>query len=435
MSQSKEIRVCIDVGSVNHYVAIGLSTGERIEEFHLSHNQEGIDQFFYRLEKLQNKYQLPISVAMESYNGYARPIDSMVLDKGYKLLNVNNLKLARFKEIFPGPAKSDPIDAWMMFDLFNMGDRLPMAKNILQEVGEIPEVNKKLKFLTRRRDVLVIEKASIANRLQGDLLAIAPGILSITKSISNRWFLNFLTAKEDIRQLSRMQRKTILKVKGVGKNYADSVQKWQKSAIFSPDVSWMIGTIYLDARRLLELIEETERLEKIIDELIPESKIASLIKTIGGFGTICSAVLAGEIGTQDRFKSEASLALYIGMAVLDNKSGKYNGTRNPRNINKRAKRAMMIGVDRHRKTSEESKKYFEKKRINDGKKHNQAIRALGRFMVRVIWSMLKQNRSYQLRGNQEPTIIDNSKEDSVKISKEAFETINQKVFEENKIVA
>ncbi len=112
MSQSNtEIRVCIDVGSEHHYVAIGLSTGERIEEFSLTHNPEGIDQFFQRIERLREKYQLPISVAMESYNGYARPIDSMVLDKDYKLFNVNNLKLARYKEIFPGPAKSDPIDA------------------------------------------------------------------------------------------------------------------------------------------------------------------------------------------------------------------------------------------------------------------------------------------------------------------------------------
>ncbi len=283
-----------------------------------------------------------------------------------------------------------------------------MAKNILQEVGRIPEVNKQLKFLTRRRDVLVIEKGSISNRLQSDLLAIAPGILSITGSMDNRWFLNFLTAKKDVRELSRMQRKTLLKIKGVGKGYADSIQKWQKTAIFSPDASWMCGTIYRDVRRLLELVEETERLEKIINDLIPESEIASLIKTIDGFGTICSAVLAGEIGTINRFKSEASLALYLGMAVLDNKSGKYNGTRNPKNVNKRTKKSMMTGIDHHRKLSSESKKYFEKKRINDGKKHNQAIRALGRVMARVIWSMLKQNRPYQSRESQKIIIVDHS---------------------------
>ena len=40
--------------------------------------------------------------------------------------------------------------------------------------------------------------------------------------------------------------------------------------------------------------------------------------------------------------------------------------------------------------------YYEKKRVQ-GKTHNQAIRALGRQLVRVIWSMPKQHRDYQLR--------------------------------------
>jgi hypothetical protein len=38
---------------------------------------------------------------MEGYNGYARPLDGLVRQRGYRLYNINNLKLARFKEIFP----------------------------------------------------------------------------------------------------------------------------------------------------------------------------------------------------------------------------------------------------------------------------------------------------------------------------------------------
>jgi hypothetical protein len=44
----------------------------------------------------------------------------------------------------------------------------------------------------------------------------------------------------------------------------------------------------------------------------------------------------------------------------------------------------------------ESKVYYEKKRA-EGKSHNQAVRALGRHLVRVIWSMLKNGRDYELR--------------------------------------
>jgi len=44
---------------------------------------------------------------MEGDNGYARPLDRLVQARGYRLYNINHLKLARFKEILPGAAKTD----------------------------------------------------------------------------------------------------------------------------------------------------------------------------------------------------------------------------------------------------------------------------------------------------------------------------------------
>jgi hypothetical protein len=43
----------------------------------------------------------------------------------------------------------------------------------------------------------------------------------------------------------------------------------------------------------------------------------------------------------------------------------------------------------------ESRAYYDKKRAQ-GKSHNQAIRALGRHLSRVIWSMLKHDRDYSI---------------------------------------
>ena len=114
-----------------------------------------------------------------------------------------------------------------------------------------------------------------------------------------------------------------------------------------------------------------------------------------GFGHVTIAELAGEIGTIERFENESSLALYLGMANLDNSSGKQKGSKAPKQVNERAKSAMMIAVDRHRKYVPQSQKYYEKKRT-EGKKHNQAIRSLGRHLCRVIFKMLKENRGYFL---------------------------------------
>lgn len=89
-----------------------------------------------------------------------------------------------------------------MFELFSLSEHLPIAKGVLQETNSIPVVNEKLKCLSRRRRVLVNEKARIVKRLQTDLQSICPDFISVTGSVDNVWFLNFLTAKDDMRKLT-----------------------------------------------------------------------------------------------------------------------------------------------------------------------------------------------------------------------------------------
>jgi transposase len=84
-----------------------------------------------------------------------------------------------------------------------------------------------------------------------------------------------------------------------------------------------------------------------IDKIAVQSSIAQRIRSIDGFGPICSSTLAGELGNIDRFASESSLALYCGMTRLNNDSGVSTGSKNTRQVNTHARSVMMIGVARH----------------------------------------------------------------------------------------
>ncbi len=394
--RSLELRVSVDVGYRRHSVAMGLSSGEVLEEFEIDHRPEGFQEFFSRIEKHRKTKDCTVAVAMEGYNGHARPLDSLVRERGYRLYNLNNLKFARFKEIFPGAAKSDRIDARKGLELFQLSDHLPLAKEVLQEVrGTSPE-NEVLKRLTRRRRRLVNERVRVVNNLQADLQAVCPGLLEITGEASNQWFLNFLLSADTLPQLARLKRSTLLKIQSVGVKSASIIEGWQKRAYFSQEVNWVGEMIQEDAKRCLELDEKIKRLQAQIAEVAKDSKIAKTLRSIPGFGAVCTSELAGEIGSIERFASEGSLSLYLGMSMLDNSSGKYQGTKAPKHVNTRAKAAMMIAVDRHRKYVPQSQRYYEKKR-SEGKKHNQAIRALGRHLSRIIYKMLTEQREYQIR--------------------------------------
>lgn len=388
-----DIRVSIDVGCKSHQVAVGLSSGEVLDEFSIDHHPDGFRSFFAKLEKLEQLYQCPVQVAMEGYNGYARPLDSMVLARGWQLYNINNLKLARFKEIFPGAAKTDAIDARRGLELFQLQDHLPMAKDVLQVVAETPRENKILKRCSRRRRRLVNDRVRLLNSFQADLQAVCPSLLAMTGDAGNLWFLRFLTSTDDLQKLQRLQLKTLRKIPGIGIKYAALIVQWQKQAQFSAETEWVSEMIQEDATRILELHRQIKALESKMATVAADSQLASLLTSIPGFGPICTAELSGEIGNASRFVKESSLALYLGMSPLDNSSGGYQGTKTPRQINRRAKAAMMVAVDRHRKQVPASQRYYEKKRA-EGKGHNQAVRALGRHLCRILFKMFKEQRAY-----------------------------------------
>jgi transposase len=324
----------------------------------------------------------------------------MILSQGYKLVNINNLKLARYKEIFPAPAKTDPIDALAIVSFLSATPFLfECGKTPLQEVEILPVENQQLKRLSRRRRQLVNEKIRLANRMQVDLQSVCPGFMEVMKRIDQLFVLRFLSSRSDLRQLVRMKEETILKLPGIGKARAARLMNWQQQAVLGLETDWVGPMIIEDARRMLELIQQIETLERHMKDLVARSSLGSTIMALPGFGVVCAAEIAGEIGTAARFSSERSLAMYLGMAPLDNSSGKQKGTKTPLQINKRAKAAMIVAVGHHIRKVAESAAYYEKKRT-EGKKHNQALRSLGRHLVRVLWKMIQAKRSYFISSDE-----------------------------------
>jgi transposase len=387
-----ELQVAIDFCMRVHRVAVGDVGGQILDQFDVDHTACGMDAYFERIALLSSG---PVALAMEGYNGWARPLDQRILARGWTLFNVNNLKLARYKEIFPAPAKSDNIDSLRMLELFRLRRSLHVARDVLQLVIAAPPENDQLKQLTRRRRQLVNDKVRLIARTVAALQALCPGLLALTGAVDNVWFLSLLTARADVRKLPGLRPATLLGLPGVGKKYAALIKTWQGDALLAQDAEWTGPMLVSGAKRLIVLKREIVDLEQQIAAISVHSELACRIATIPGFGLVCGAELAGEIGELARFKGETGLAVYMGMAPLTDSSGDYQGSKRPRQVNRHAKLAMMSAAARHRELVPESGSYYAKKRA-EGKAHNQAIRCVGRQLVRIIWSMVKTRHDYQL---------------------------------------
>ncbi|MFE8073482.1 transposase [Marinobacteraceae bacterium S3BR75-40.1] len=350
--------VAIDVGSQFHQVAVGDDHGRLIDEFRVDHAPTGFTAFFERVEGLRGTSEQVIRVAMEGYNGWARPLDSLVLERGWELYNVNNLKLARYKEIFPAPAKTDAIDSRRMLELFSLSDQRGVARNALQAVPAIPERHRRLKYLTRRRRLLVQERSTRLTRLRCDLQALSPGLLNITGAVDNKWFLRLLTCRDRLTALPRLRTKTLMGIRGVGACYVAKIQTWQKEARFAPDIAFADTDVVDDARTILALDERIAVLDADIEQLCVQTAAAQIVRSIPGFGATGVAELIGEIGTFARFRTEAGLAVYVGMAPLDQSSGVRNKGKKPKSINTRCQLALMTCIVRHMACRKPGQIYF-----------------------------------------------------------------------------
>lgn len=392
---STRLHVAIDVGSKRHRVAVGWGSGAPVEEFDCEHTPTGIGDFFARIRRHGDACDAEVDVAMEGYGGYARPLDGQILAQGWRLFAINNLKFARFKEIFPAPAKTDAIDARRMLQLLQLRDSAPMARAVLQEVAPVDALHQQLKALTRRRKQLVAERMKLSQRMQAELLGVAPGLLAIAGQADNLWFLRFLTCRVDLRKLQGVRRASLLKLPGIGLAYAARIAAWQASAYFAPSVDWVGPMIHADAARMLDLRTAIAALDTQITGLTTQSGMAQRLLTLPGMGGVCASELAGEIGNIARFGKEASLAVYLGVAPLDRSSGKRTGAKLPRQINPRARDALLIATVHHIKAVPASSAFYERKRA-EGKTHMQALRALARHLVRVLFAMMTDERNYRL---------------------------------------
>lgn len=157
-----------------------------------------------------------------------------------------------------------------------------------------------------------------------------------------------------------------------------------------------------DARAILALTQRITTLDQQIAVLVDASKPARHLLSIPGFGPTSAAEIISEIGTLSRFTKESSLAIYLGMAPLDNSSGLLNRGKRPKCVNTRCQAALMTCIVRHMACVPQSRAYYDRKRIQ-GKRHNQAVRALGRHLARVIWHMLQQGRDYEIRADKSDT--------------------------------
>jgi hypothetical protein len=66
------------------------------------------------LKEYQKKNNCAIEIGIEGKNGYGSPYDRLLIKAGFKMYNIDSIKLKKFREIYGANDKTDYRDAHML---------------------------------------------------------------------------------------------------------------------------------------------------------------------------------------------------------------------------------------------------------------------------------------------------------------------------------
>jgi len=222
---------------------------------------------------------------------------------------------------------------------------------------------------------------------------VCPDILEFGDTDGKK-LLQFLKKYPDFNRYKKITLGALLKIETIGKKTAVSILEGLRNIQYVEELAVIYKAIIASyCCRILELKEEITLLDREMEETGEKSAEVMQLKSIMGVGTKLSSRLAGETGDIRRFNRESQLAVYCGVACIDDDSGKKKKTKAVYKANRICKATMIEIAGCTIRYVQESKAYYEKKRA-EGKDHNHALRCLARQLIKVIFKMLTENREY-----------------------------------------
>jgi transposase len=383
--------VGIDAGKEVHWAHVLDASGEKV----LSRKVENDEADLAKLIDEALSFADEVVWAIDQPGGGATLLLGLLWEREQRVLYIPGLTVERSRDTYPGESKTDARDAHVIADQARMR---PDLEELTAGEGELAELQI---LLARRRD-LVTDQTRTINPLRDALLSSFPA-LERALDLNNRGALTLVSHYQVPAQIRRAGRKriaTYLRNRGVKGADALSGQaltaaKAQSVTLPAEDVTARIVAEL--AAEVLSLKESLKTLDEELEKRFFARKEARVLTSLPGVGVILGAEFLVRGGDLSAFESADKLAAYAGLVPAAHDSGKRVGNdRRMRGGNKALKYVFYQSAFASLRSSPESRAFYDRKRA-EGKRHTQALIALARRRVNVLWAMLRDGTTFEAR--------------------------------------
>ena len=372
----------IDISKYKHDFCIISNTGEVIvENSSFENNKKG---FQFLLEQLKSYNKSDVHITFEATGHYSLNLELFLIDQGFSFMKMNSLVIHQFlKTRSLRRTKTDKADS---LTIANYLMSVPYKPNsdLLYNIYT-------LKSLCRSRELLIKERSKFAVLLTNELDKSFPEIKPFFNNMISTTLLYILDKYKDAKHIALMKDYESLRRISQGKfSYAKfaKLKVLAKNTIghFDENSNLLISTyvsLYYDFNNKIDPINK--QISTIIKELNPR------MLSIPGLGEISAASILSEYGDIKNFSSPNKMLAFAGLepSIIQSGTLEYNGTMVKHGSGHLRYVFMNIAMTilRYSPTFYD---YYLKKR-SEGKCHRVALSHVCKKIIRVIYSLEKNN--------------------------------------------
>ncbi|WP_328437307.1 IS110 family transposase [Streptomyces sp. NBC_00444] len=381
----------IDAGKTHHHCVAIDDSGRRLLSRRVANDEPELLELIADVLALGDEVTWGIDLA----DGGAALAITILFNHDQPVHYISGRAIHRASESYRGEGKTDAKDAAVIADQVRVRRDLHLLRADDDIVTD-------LKILTGRRTDLVADRTRTVNRLRAQLTGVFPG-LERALDLTNAGPLTLLTGYQTpaaIRRMGTRRLETWLRNRHVvrpDRLAGIAIEAAERQHTSLPGEKLAAELVHTLAKEVMGLNQQVAELDKDIEARFRDHQAFDVITSLPGMGVILGAeFLTATGGDMTAFGTADRLAGFGGVAPVPRDSGKISGNlRRPQRYNRRLQRVFYISALFSIRHCEESRRFYDRKRA-EGKRHTQAVLALARRRVNVLWALLRDGRRYEL---------------------------------------
>ncbi|MFP5023503.1 IS110 family RNA-guided transposase [Pseudonocardia phyllosphaerae] len=368
--------VGIDVGKTHHWACAVDDGGATLLSVKVANDEADIGELISNVGVLA---QQPVW-AVDIIGSPSALLLALLAQAGQSVHYASGRIVAAMSAAFTGEGKTDTKDAFV--------------------IAETARLRRDLAVLTGHRADLIADRVRMINRLRDLMTSVFPSLEREFDYSACKGALVLLTgyaSPDRIRRAGQSRLTGWLRARKV-RNSAGvatrAVTAAKAQSITLPGQDLTAGIISELATSIVALDERVKTLNTQIEDLFAEHPQAASIQSMPGFGPFLGASLLVHAGDLRAFPSAGHLAAAAGLVPVPNDSGRRIGNlHRPLRYSRPLRHVFYLSAQTSMMHAGPNRDYYLKKRAH-GATHSQAVIALARRRIDVLWALLRENRTW-----------------------------------------